>query len=71
MLVWAGYGKFISLDALCGALGVPSPKDGGMDGSKVFDAWRAGDYEAIARYNLADTQTVACIWHHLQFVGAV
>lgn len=71
MQVWAGYGKFISLDALCGALGVPSPKDGGMDGSKVFDAWRAGDYEAIARYNLQDTQAVATIWHHLQFVGAV
>lgn len=71
MAVWAGYGKFISLDALCGALGVPSPKDGGMDGSKVFDAWRAGDYEAIARYNLQDTQAVATIWHHLQLVGAV
>ena len=71
MLVWAGFGKFISLDALCGALGVPSPKDGGMDGSKVFDAWLAGDCEAIARYNMRDTQTVAAIWQRLQLVGAV
>lgn len=71
MAVWAGYGKFIGLDALCQALGVPSPKDGGMDGSKVFDAWLAGDHEAIAAYNLADTQTVAAIWQRLQVVGAV
>lgn len=70
MLAWAGFGKFIGLDALCSALGVPSPKGGGMDGSKVFGAWQAGEYEAIAQYNLMDARAVACVWHRLAAVGA-
>ncbi|GAB3355469.1 MULTISPECIES: 3'-5' exonuclease family protein [Giesbergeria] len=71
MQVWAGYGKFIGLDALCSALGLPSPKADGMDGSQVFDRWLAGDCDAIARYNLQDAQAVAAVWHRLQLVGAV
>lgn len=71
MALWAGYGGRISLDALCGALDVPSPKDGGIDGSKVFDAWLAGQHEAIAAYNLRDAQAVASVWHRLAAVGAV
>lgn len=70
MLLWAGYGGRIALDALTKALGLPSPK-GDMDGSMVFDAWQAGQHEAIAQYNLADAQAVAAVWHRLQTVGAV
>lgn len=70
MLQWAGYGNRISLDSLCRALGVTSPKDG-MDGSKVFDAWQDGHYEAIARYNLQDVRATAECWHILQGRGAV
>lgn len=70
MQLWAGYGKFIGLDALCRALGVPSPKEaGGMEGSKVFGAWLAGEHEAIARYNLDDARAVASVWHRLAAVG--
>ena len=72
MALWAGYGKFISLDALCAALGVPSPKEAGaMDGSKVFDAWLAGEHKAIAAYNLEDARAVASVWHRLAAVGAL
>lgn len=72
MQVWAGFGGRIGLDNLCTALGVTSPKEvGGMDGSKVFDAWRAGQHEAIARYNLADANAVASVWWRLAAVGAV
>ena len=71
MTVWAGCGKFIGLDALTRALGLPSPKEGGMDGSKVFDAWQAGQHDDIAAYNLKDAQAVAAVWHRLQTVGAV
>ena len=70
MNAWAGYGQRISLNALCDALVMPSPKQSGMDGSKVFDAWLAGEHEAIARYNAADARAVAAIWWRLQAVGA-
>lgn len=65
MLLWAGYGGRVSLDSLCGALGVPSPKEGGIDGSQVFDAWLAGETERIAAYNLRDTVALAEVWDRL------
>lgn len=66
MTIWAGFNGKISLDALCRALSVPSPKDGGIDGSQVFDAWRAGEHERIAAYNLRDVMATAAVWHRLQ-----
>jgi len=66
MVQWAGFGGRVSLDALCRALGVPSPKDGGIDGSNVYDAWLDGETERIAAYNLRDTMATAAVWHRLQ-----
>ncbi len=66
MATWAGYGNRVSLDALCSALNVPSPKDEGMDGAKVYDAWVAGQHEQIAAYNLRDTLATAEVWSRLQ-----
>lgn len=66
MLAWAGWGNRVSLDALTRALGVPSPKGDGMDGSQVFDAWLAGEHERIAEYNLNDAIATAAVWHRLQ-----
>lgn len=65
MHAWAGFGGKVALDTLCEALGLPSPKDGGMDGGQVLDVWQAGDVAAIERYNLADARAVAAIWHRL------
>jgi len=39
----------ISLDRLCKALNVPTSK-GNMDGSKVYDTFKAGNIERIAQY---------------------
>lgn len=69
MSAWAGYRGTIGLDRLCRALGIPSPKAGGVDGSKVFDLWQAGELEAIARYNRQDVEAVRAIWWRLQFEG--
>ena len=66
MLAWAGYGGRVSLDALCRALSVPTPKDGGIDGAGVYDAWLAGEYERIAEYNLRDTLATRDVWQRLQ-----
>lgn len=71
MLSWAGWGNRVSLDTLCRALGVTSPKDDGMDGSQVYDAWKAGEVEKIAAYNLKDAQATAEVWHRLQGGGRV
>jgi hypothetical protein len=64
MQLWAGYGGRVSLDALCRALKVPSPKEG-IDGSQVFDAWLAGESERIARYNLQDARACREVFHRL------
>ena len=66
MLTWAGYGGRVSLDALCRALSIASPKDGGIDGAGVYDAWLAGEHERIAQYNLRDVLATAQVWHRLQ-----
>lgn len=65
MLLWAGYGGRVSMDALCRALNIASPKGEGMDGSQVFDRWQVGDVAAIERYNLADVLAVREVWHRL------
>ncbi|HMN91662.1 MAG TPA: hypothetical protein PKC60_00385 [Hydrogenophaga sp.] len=70
MLAWAGYGGRVSLDTLCRALGITSPKTEGMDGAQVFDRWLAGDVAAIERYNLADALAVREVWHRLQGITA-
>ena len=66
MLAWAGYGQRISLDALCKALSIESPKDSGFDGSQVFGAWMDGLYSEIAAYNLSDAKATLQIWNRIQ-----
>lgn len=67
MTAWAGYRQTIGLDRLCRALGVPSPKAGGIDGSQVFDHWQAGNFVAIARYNRGDVAAMRACWWRLNF----
>lgn len=66
MLTWAGHRGTVSLDRLCRALGIESPK-GDLDGSKVFDAWLAGEVDRIAHYNAADAAAVRSIWRRLNW----
>ena len=65
MQLWAGYGKTVSLDNLCLALGVPSPKNGALDGSMVFDAWLDHRSAVIAEYNLRDVYAVREVYHRM------
>lgn len=69
MAAWAGFRGTIGLDRLCRALGIPSPKADGVDGSQVFDLWAAGNHEAIARYNAADVEAVRACWWRLTWQG--
>jgi hypothetical protein len=50
----------ISLDKLCKALGVPSPKQD-MDGSKVAEAWAKGEIGRIVAYSRGEIEAIrAC-----------
>ncbi len=69
MTLWAGHRDTISLDRLCRALGVPSPKDDGMDGAQVLDRWLAGDYDSIERYNIADVAACRACWQRMTWSG--
>lgn len=64
MLAWAGYRGTVSLENLCGALGVPSPKNG-IDGSKVFDAICEGRIEEVAAYCRADVAATREVYRRL------
>lgn len=70
MTAWAGNRGTIGLDKLCTALGVPTPKGDGMDGSKVYDAWQAGELDRIAKYNRADVLATRECWRRLNWETA-
>ncbi len=53
------------LDVVCWALGVESPK-GAMDGSKVADAYAAGELQAIAEYNRGDIRATTSVFHRIR-----
>lgn len=67
MTLWAGPRERISLDRLCRALGIESPKSAGVDGAGVFGLWQAGRYEEIARYNTGDVIAVRTAWLRMNF----
>jgi len=54
-----------SLDVMCWALGMPSPKDV-MDGSMVAPTYARGDIEAIATYNIGDIQATTRLYQHVR-----
>jgi hypothetical protein len=57
--------KFISLDELAGILGLESSKNGGMDGSSVYDRFCAGDHTDIAAYCMADVRLTRQIYYRM------
>ena len=54
-----------SLDVVCWALGITSPK-GEMDGSMVAPTYAMGDIETIAEYNLGDVRATTAVYHHVR-----
>lgn len=66
MVQWAGVGGKISLDKLCRALGVPSPK-GEIDGSKVWDYVKAGRIAEVAEYCKRDVEATRAVHRRMTF----
>ena len=70
MTLFAGHGGRISLDKLCRALGVPSPKADGTTGADVLDLWTSGEHGKLASYNAADVTACAACWWIMQGLEA-
>jgi hypothetical protein len=66
MVQWAGVGGRISLERLCLALSLPSPK-GELDGSKVWQFVQDGRHDEVARYCERDVQTARAVHRRMTF----
>lgn len=70
MLQWdADKQRRISLDRLCRLLGIASPKESGMDGSKIWPLWKEGKLQAIADYCVQDCKATLAVVERIQAVA--
>lgn len=63
---WSWKGR-VSLDQLAKALGLRSSKEDGIDGSRVYNYFRAGCHEEIAAYCMRDVELVRAIYRRMNF----
>jgi hypothetical protein len=71
MVQWSGVKGTISLDKLCSVLGVArkgSEIGEPMDGSKVWDFWKAGRIEELVTYCAADVSRVRELYARMRFL---
>ena len=66
MTQFAGYGKTISLDKLCTALGVPTPK-GDIDGSMVGKYVADGRIDEVVAYCKKDVAATKAVYRRMTF----
>lgn len=61
--------KHISLDELARILGLTSPKQNGMDGSKVYDRFCEGPHthEELAAYCMDDVRVLRLCWYRMMY----
>jgi predicted PolB exonuclease-like 3'-5' exonuclease len=67
MLAFSGYKEFISMDKLCGHLGIEGKGD--MDGSMIAQMWKDGKHQEIADYCMDDVQKVKQIHEKMMKAG--
>jgi len=65
---WTGdHREYVSLDELCGALSVESPKvKHAMTGADVWSRVQAGDWQSVVDYNLSDVEVLRTL--HKRFL---
>jgi len=69
MVQWAGVGGRISLDKLCKALGIKTPK-GDITGATVWDAIQAGRIDDVARYCADDVNATRQVHLRMTYQSA-
>ena len=67
MQAWEGFGGKASQDSMCEALGI-SVKDDDLDGSKVWAAVEAGEYERVLTYNKLDVEEARQLYKRFTFI---
>jgi DNA polymerase elongation subunit (family B) len=69
MQVWSNWDprQYLSLADLAEVLKVGVSKTEGMDGSKVYDQFRAGKHQEIAEYNLKDVTVLRAIYYAMEY----
>lgn len=70
MIQWGGSGAKAggSLEKLCKALSIPSPK-GAIDGSKVWDFVKAGEIAQVAEYCAKDVAATRAVHRRMTFAA--
>ncbi len=70
MRVWDcwKWGNSTSLKKLAYALGLECPKNGGIDGANLYDAFCAGRFEEIYKYCMRDVKTTRNVWRKMNFM---
>lgn len=66
MIQWSGAGNRISLDKLCKALGIVSPK-GEITGANVWDYVKAGKIADVAEYCIGDVEAVRRVHQRMTY----
>jgi DNA polymerase elongation subunit (family B) len=65
MQEWCGYRDMVSMDKLCGYLGIPGKGD--IDGSQVWDLVKARMFKELDEYNKDDVRKVIEIYRRQTF----
>ena len=70
MWEWTKWRHRISLHELTQALGIPSPKESGVDGLGIYDLYQQGRHEEIAEYCMRDVRCAREAFYRLQYETA-
>jgi len=62
-------GITLGLGLACEIFNIPSPKDGGIDGSEVYDFYKAGKVKEIADYAERDTYSTGLLYEKMVELG--
>ena len=69
MKEWSKWGQNnIGLEHIALALGIPTPKEG-IDGSQVFDFYKAGKVKEICDYCMRDVDTTRAVYKRMVFMN--
>lgn len=67
MVQWGGMKPGGSLDKLCKALSIPTPKGGDITGATVWDAVKAGRISEVAAYCKRDVEATRAAYRRMTF----
>lgn len=67
MQEWSNWGRnAVGLEAIALAMGIPTPKGGGIDGSQVYDFFLAGKVDEICEYCKRDVDTTRLVYKRMR-----